>query len=118
MHRGVALLVACGLVGGCTLSLSHLSQALGPTLPPGQPHPALLAEPDRWVLIENPRYQPGDPEGRRELPYVWAQRDRLPLTADRLIGGIEAVLAPPAVEARYAGDKRGLAADEAPPLAP
>lgn len=101
----LALLPAVLLAGGCALTVSDLARSLGRTLPAGRAHPELQAEPDRWVLVENPLYEEEDPAGRREPPFVWAERDRLPLTLNRVIGGRRAVLAPPEVAARYAADK-------------
>jgi hypothetical protein len=75
------------------------------TFEAGKGRPELWTRPERWVLIRNPAWQEGDPEGSRAPMYLWADRDHLPLTVNRAVGGLDAVLAPPDAQARYAGDK-------------
>lgn len=94
------------LCGGCTIRDANMGNTLGArTYAPGESRPELWREPDRWVLIQNPRFLEDDPSQRKEPPYVWAEKDKLPLTLNKLVGGEAMILAPPEIQEKFKGDK-------------
>lgn len=92
--------------GGCTIHAANVGNTMGTrTFVPGKPRVELWSEPDRWILIRNPRYLEDDPIQRREPPYVWAEKGNLPLTLNKLVGGEAMIIAPPEILEKFKGDK-------------
>lgn len=98
---------------GCTVSVDRNALGKGvdaagigaTSLVPGKGHPEIWAEPDAWVLVANPRHQPDDAMERRDPRWVWARRDSLPVTVNRVAGGERMLLAPDEIQKKYAADK-------------
>ncbi len=115
--RRRAMIALCGAVAlasfaACTVSLNQDTMGKGigaglsgTSLAAGKGHPEIWAEPDAWVLVENPRHQPDDVYDRRDPSWIWARRDRLPVTVNRVVGGEKLILAPEEVLKKYAPDK-------------